>query len=89
MLAVDQKCRPFLEEFRILTQQQNAVEQDLGGDELAARIHHVLDLDENANLTNNEDDQQHVIALLERVYAAVMYSKSTFEEIMGPHAELR
>ncbi|ODH12762.1 hypothetical protein ACO22_07941 [Paracoccidioides brasiliensis] len=76
ILAVDQKCRPFLEELRILTQQQNAVEPDLGGDELAARLHHVLDFGRECNYNNNKDDQQHVIALLERVYAAVMYSKS-------------
>ncbi|EEH44913.2 uncharacterized protein PADG_08555 [Paracoccidioides brasiliensis Pb18] len=56
--------------------QQNAVEPDLGGDELAARLHHVLDFGRECNYNNNKDDQQHVIALLERVYAAVMYSKS-------------
>ncbi|EEH18633.2 hypothetical protein PABG_07693 [Paracoccidioides brasiliensis Pb03] len=71
-----QKCRPFLEELRILTQQQNEVEPDLGGDELAARLHHVLDFGRECKYNNNKDDQQHVIALLERVYAAVMYSKS-------------
>ncbi|PGG96524.1 hypothetical protein GX51_07796 [Blastomyces parvus] len=89
MLAVDRRCRPLVEEFRILTRQPRAMKQDLE-DELAPQRRGSIRPDTEADEADTDDDQQlHAASLLERAYAAALYSKSMSDEIAGRHVGLR
>ncbi|PGH11473.1 hypothetical protein AJ79_04848 [Helicocarpus griseus UAMH5409] len=92
MGVVDRKCRPLLEELRILTRQRRAVEQDLA-DELAAIRSRARSRSRAAEIADAEgsgdDEQKQMATLLERAYAAALYSKSTCDEITGQHPGLR
>ncbi|KLJ10678.1 hypothetical protein EMPG_13952 [Blastomyces silverae] len=89
MVAVDRRCRPLVEEFRILTRQQRAMEQDLE-DELAPKRRGGIKADTEADEADTDDDQQlQALSLLERGYAAALHSKSLSDEITGRHVDLR
>ncbi|KKZ65813.1 hypothetical protein EMCG_01198 [[Emmonsia] crescens] len=89
MVAMDRRCRPLVDEYRILTHQQRAIKQDLE-EELAPKRHRAIEADTDAEVADNHNDQQlHADSLLERTYAAALYSKSMSDEITGRHVGLR
>ncbi|OJD25106.1 hypothetical protein ACJ73_03529 [Blastomyces percursus] len=89
MVAVDRRCRPLVEEFRILTRQQRAMKQDLE-DELKPKRHGGIKTDKEVDEADTDDDQQlQALSLLERAYAVALLSKSMSDEITGRHVGLR